>query len=265
MNSTALIEKLRDNAMKSDKNAAIATVMFVEQWRLIFIKSVMPITVILLGVLFTACASQPPLPDDPYYAPVMEPSALPAATENGSLYSETFAMGLFSDRKATRVGDIINVILKERTTSSKKSNIGVVKDNDIAVGGSTGNGVVFGTSPTSGNVTLSTDLVAEREFTGEAEADQSNQLSGNISVTVVDVYPNGTLLVRGEKWLTLNSGDEYIRLSGLIRPDDVSPENTIVSTKLANARITYSGTGAFADSQEMGWIGKFFNSPIWPF
>lgn len=220
--------------------------------------------IILTSAVVTACVTQPPLPDDPYYAPVMQLSEEPIAAENGSLFSENSSVALFTDRKATRVGDIISVILQERTSSKKSSNIDLKKDNDISVGGG-GSPLLLGTTPGLGNLSLNSDLTAERQFIGEAEADQSNQLSGNISVTVVDVYPNGTLLVRGEKWLTLNSGDEYLRLSGLIRPDDITPENTITSTKIANARITYSGKGAFADSQEMGWLGKFFNSPLWPF
>lgn len=221
--------------------------------------------VIAMVMLLNACASQPPLPDDPYYAPVMALRDAPATTENGSLYSDNSAITLFTDRKASRVGDIINVILQEQTTSKKSSNIDLTKDNTIEIGGASDSPLVLGTTPGVGNISLVTGVDGEREFKGEAEADQSNQLRGNISVTVVDVYPNGTLLVRGEKWLTLNSGDEYIRLSGLIRPDDVTPENTVISTKIANARITYSGTGTFANSQQMGWLGKFFNSPIWPF
>jgi len=223
------------------------------------------VSVVAILIILSACVSRPPLPDDPYYAPVIEPSTKPAAQENGSLYSANSSLNLFDDRKATRIGDIINVVLQERTTSSKSSNIDLIKDNDISVGGSQDNAVILGVGPQSGNVTAVTDLVAKRDFTGEAKADQSNQLTGNISVTVVDVYPNGTLLVRGEKWLELNRGNEYIRLSGLVRPDDVSPDNTVLSTKIANARITYSGTGTFADSQQMGWLSKFFNSPLWPF
>jgi len=219
----------------------------------------------LVVVLASACANQPTLPDDPYYAPIMELKDARVPSENGSLFSDNQSLALFTDRKATRVGDIITVILKEKTSSKKSSTIDVTKDNTIDIGGSSGNPVVLGTTPGVGNVSLSTALKGEREFSGEAEADQSNQLSGNISVTVVDVYPNGTLLVRGEKWLTLNSGDEYIRLSGLIRPDDVTPDNTVESAKIANARIAYSGTGDFAASQKMGWLGKFFNSPMWPF
>jgi flagellar L-ring protein precursor FlgH len=81
---------------------------------------------------------------------------------------------------------------------------------------------------------------------------------------VVEVLPNQNLIIRGEKWLTLNNGDEYIRLTGVIRPADVTPTNEIESTKIANARIQYSGTGSFAKSQEKGWLTKFFSSTWWP-
>lgn len=213
-------------------------------------------------LLLSGCVvHQPVAPGDPYYAPVLSPSTPAQKPANGSLYSPNSAMDLFSDNKALRVGDIITVVLQERTSSKKSSNIGVTKDNDIAQGSST----VFGTTPGLGNLGLGLDVQAEREFKGEADSDQSNQLTGSITVTVVDVYPNGTLSIRGEKWMTLNRGDEYIRVSGLVRPDDIGPDNTVVSTKIANAHISYSGEGEFADSQKMGWLTQFFNGPIWPF
>ena len=180
---------------------------------------------------------------------------------NGSLYSPSHAMALFGDRKATQIGDIITVVLQERTTSKKSSNIEMLKDSDTSVGVDS----LFGTTPGLGDMGLSTGISSEREFKGESKADQGNQLSGSISVTVVDKYPNGTLVVRGEKWITLNRGREFIRISGLIRPDDVSPDNSVVSTKMANARITYSGTGEFAESNQAGWLHRFFSSPLWPF
>ena len=213
-------------------------------------------------VLQACVINAPAKPNDPYYAPVIQPTEALQRPTNGSLYSESLAVGLFSDRKAVRVGDIITVLLQERTQSSKSSNIGLVKDNDINVDSSS---TILGMQPSLGEIGLGTDLVSEREFTGEADADQSNQLAGTITVTVVDKLPNGTLVIRGEKWMTLNRGDEYIRISGLVRPDDVTRDNMVASTKIANARITYSGTGELADSQKMGWIGRFFNSPIWPF
>src|SRR5690606_4314762 len=105
----------------------------------------------------------------------------------------------------------------------------------------------------------------EHGFNGEADANQSNSLTGPITVTVADVLPNGLLAVRGEKWITLNNGDELIRLSGLIRPEAVGPDNSVLSTRIADARITYSGTGAFANASKPGWLSQFFMSPVWPF
>lgn len=206
----------------------------------------------------------PPTPNDPYYAPVLSTRDIPDPAVNGSLYKENVALNLFGDRKATRVGDIITIILQERTSSSKSAKVEVTKENEISTPIAAG-GTVFGLTPTVGNMNLGVDVGMDRDFAGESDADQSNQLSGSISVTVVDVYPNGTLLIRGEKWITLNKGDEFIRISGLVRPDDVSPENTVMSTKIANARIQYSGTGELADAQSMGWMTSFFNSPVWPF
>jgi flagellar L-ring protein precursor FlgH len=84
-------------------------------------------------------------------------------------------------------------------------------------------------------------------------------------VTVADVLPNGIIAVRGEKWLTLNSGDELVRIAGLVRADDIATDNTVSSTRVADARITYSGTGAFADASQPGWFDRFFLSPLFPF
>ena len=204
----------------------------------------------------------PSQPNDPYYAPVLQTNPEPSQNTNGSLYRSNTSINLFGDNKASRIGDIITVMLEEQTSSSKSSNIDVAKDSDTNVNSDS---TLFGMQPSLGSIGLGTNLVSEREFTGEASADQSNSLTGDITVTVVDVYPNGNLLIRGEKWITLNRGDEYIRISGLVRSDDITPNNTVISTKIANARISYSGTGELADSQQMGWLSRFFNSAIWPF
>jgi len=112
---------------------------------------------------------------------------------------------------------------------------------------------------------LGVSLSGEREFDGSADANQSNSLTGSITVTVAEVLPNGILAIRGEKWITLNQGDELIRISGLVRTDDIGPDNTVLSTRVADARITYSGTGAFANASQPGWLNQFFLSPLWPF
>lgn len=218
-------------------------------------------------LLLSGCViHQSPEPDDPRYAPVLAPSAMYQAPQNGSLYSESIALDLYSDGTAKRVGDIITVLLQESTTSQKSSNVEVIKDSDISVPEVPGAaGTLLGRGVSALGYGLGTDLTGEREFTGEADAAQRNNLQGNITVTVVDKWPNGALVIRGEKWMTLNRGDEFIRISGVVRPQDIRQDNTVLSNKVANARITYAGKGQLADSQKMGWLSRFFNSEYWPF
>ena len=84
-------------------------------------------------------------------------------------------------------------------------------------------------------------------------------------MTVARVLPNGNFYVQGEKWIQINQGNEYIRLRGIIRPVDITTNNTILSTQVADARISYSGTGATAEVNQVGWLSRFFMSPLWPF
>lgn len=220
------------------------------------------LTVALAMTILSGCVvQQPAKPGDPRYAPVLESSTPPPIRTDGSLFQEGYGLSLFDDRKAHRVGDVITVLLEENTSSTKSSAVSVSKESDTTFNG----GSLLGTVPSYKNLSMDTDIQQDRDFSGESDADQSNSLSGSISVTVADVLPNGNLVVRGEKWITLNRGDEFIRVSGVIRPSDVTQDNTVASTKLANARISYSGTGELADAGQMGWLNRFFNSPIWPF
>lgn len=110
------------------------------------------------------------------------------------------------------------------------------------------------------------DINQEQNFKGDGNASQSNDFEGELTVTVMKVLRNDNLLVRGDKWLLINNGKEYIRLTGVIRAKDVAPDNTVQSTKIANARIEYSGTGALANSQRLGWLTDKLNNPtVWPF
>jgi flagellar L-ring protein precursor FlgH len=213
-------------------------------------------------VLLNACSStNRVVRDDPHYAPtVANAQSLPHRTD-GSLFQGGYGLNLFDDRKALRVGDIITITLNERTVSRKSAGVNTKKDSEINFNA----GSVLGRVPTINGNTLETDIQSSRNFSGNAGADQSNSLQGNITVTVAEVLPNGSLVVRGEKWMTLNRGDEYIRISGIVRPDDIAPDNTVPSTRLANAKISYSGTGSLADTQSMGWLSRFFNSEYWPF
>lgn len=223
------------------------------------------------SVLQYGCATVPePIPNDPLYAPVQPAELMPPAAESGSLYQAHYANNLWTDQRAKRVGDIITIVLQEQTSSSKSANTSITKESSIQVPDAT----VFGTTPSvkaskflpsTSSLSLTNDIDAQRDFSGEADADQSNSLSGNITVTVAAVLPNGMLRIRGEKWLTLSRGEEFIRITGLVRPADIRPDNTVLSTRVADARIAYSGTGELAQAGQMGWLARFFNHPWWPF
>ncbi|MCG9697168.1 flagellar basal body L-ring protein FlgH [Shewanella sp. Isolate11] len=215
------------------------------------------------SIILCGCSStnNKPIADDPYYAPVYPEAPPTKVAATGSMYQDSQASGLYSDIKALKVGDIITVILQESTQAKKSAN------NEIKKGSSVSLDPIYAGG---GNVTIkgnpidlrySDDMNTKRE----SDADQSNSLSGSISANVMQVLANGNLVIRGEKWITINNGDEFVRVTGIVRSQDIRPDNTIDSQRVANARIQYSGTGTFAESQKVGWLGQFFMSDWWPF
>ncbi|HHN0345949.1 TPA: flagellar basal body L-ring protein FlgH [Pseudomonas aeruginosa] len=223
----------------------------------------------LLGIASAlgGCVSPPPKPNDPYYAPVLPRTPLPAAQNNGAIYQAGFEQNLYDDRKAFRVGDIITITLNEKTQASKKANSDIQKDSKTKMGLTSlfGSGMTTNNPIGGGDLSLSAEYGGSRDAKGDSQAGQSNSLTGSITVTVAEVLPNGILSVRGEKWMTLNTGNELVCIAGLVRADDIATDNTVSSTRVADARITYSGTGAFADASQPGWLDRFFLSPLWPF
>lgn len=214
-----------------------------------------------LTLLLGACSVLPQRevvvwdPAEPVLAP--EPPRTP-----GAIISLGNEVNLFADVKARRVGDIITIELMEKTAARKTSSTSTSKDTDIA----NQNPTLFGVELSSNGIpVLSQDVSGSHSFSGEGASSQSNELEGSITVTVAQRYPNGNLLVRGEKWLTLNQGQEFVRISGIIRPYDVGPDNSVPSFKVADARIIYSGKGAVADANRQGWLSRFFNNPVMPF
>lgn len=221
----------------------------------------------LLPALLTAggCATLPPPQQD--YRPTIVPAMVPPPQTDGSIYQNGYGMALFEDIKARRVGDVLTILLAEQTQASKKAATSTKKDTNAAIEAPTimGGDVKFNLPGSNKLRTLEQKLQSAQDFSGEGDSSQSNSLSGRITVTVAEVLPNGNLLVRGEKWLTLNQGDEYIQISGIVRPVDIATDNTVLSTQVADARITYAGRGTLADANSMGWLARFFNSPYWPF
>ncbi|WP_020683860.1 flagellar basal body L-ring protein FlgH [Marinobacterium rhizophilum] len=214
-----------------------------------------------LALGLSGCVTKAPKPDSPYFAPIPAQAYESVPPANGSIYQAATSVNLYGDGRALRVGDVITVLLSEKTQSSKSAKTDVDKSNEISLP----QPELFGRGISAFGNPLSLSAQTDSAFASEGSSDMSNSLSGSITVTVHEVRPNGLLLVKGEKWLTLNQGDEYIRVSGMVRARDVAADNTVSSTKLADARIAYSGTGAVHDSNVMGWLGKFFISPFWLF
>jgi flagellar L-ring protein precursor FlgH len=213
-----------------------------------------------LVTLATGCSSvrvfeesyEPPMPAEPMYTP----------PTSGSIYNNGTDVRLFEDRKAGRVGDILTVRLKEQTNASKNSATSTSKATEATLG----NPTVFGRSLTKdGTPLFEGALSGDQSFDGAGSSSQSNSLMGDITVTVVQRLPNGNLRIRGEKWVTLNQGREFIRLSGIIRPDDIEPDNSLDSYRIADAQITYSSKGVLAAANQMGFIARFFNSVFHPY
>ncbi len=217
----------------------------------------------VLLVLLSGCAAverTKVLPNDPDFSPILPEDEDSRLVPTGSLFNTHYVNSIYSDLKAHQVGDIILVTLSENTQANKSALTEYTKENSSTLKPVIG----LGGNATINKRSIQLGINQKSDFSGDSASDQSNSLSGSISVHVIKVLPNGNLVIRGEKWMTLNSGDEYIRLTGTIRALDIDADNSILSTKVANARIQYSGTGTFADVQEQGWLSKFFNSMWWP-
>lgn len=222
---------------------------------------------------------------DPAFAPSFPPQAPvkpQQVASSGGIYqpqavpNPLYNVDMFRDHRAYRVGDILTITLSETTNSSKDADTDFSNTTDVSVT----NPTVFGvqpsvrlpgfsgltralttdrlvTEPAGGRYTLDSNLQSSRTFNGAAESTQSNSLTGTITVTVAEVIGNGNLLVRGEKLYTLNRGHEHIRFSGIVRPQDIDADNTVVSTRVANAQIIYAGEGEIAASNKAGWLTRF--------
>lgn len=231
------------------------------------------ILVLAPALVLTGCNSMPrrdPSFAASYPAPLEVPQQQQAAS--GGIYQAGYDIVLFEDAKARRIGDVLTIRLVEATNATKSSSNDITKSQDSTIA----NPTILGASPQfalpgvlplvpTENNTLETNLSSESEFSGESDTAQRNSLSGDITVTVADVLPNGNLIVRGEKRLNLNAGNEYVKISGIVRPTDIQSNNTVLSTKVADATIVYNGDGAEADASKIGWIARFFISALFPF
>jgi flagellar L-ring protein precursor FlgH len=208
----------------------------------------------------SACATRPFVSES--FEPALPlPPVYPEPT-SGAIFASGTEVRLFEDRKAGRIGDILTVRLAEQTNASKNSATSTSKSTEAELA----NPTVFGRPITKNGIPLfQGSLSGEQTFDGEGSSSQSNSLTGDITVTVTERLPNGNLRIRGEKWVTLNQGREFIRLSGIIRRDDIETDNSVLSNRIADAEITYSSRGVMAAANRMGLISRFFHSVLHPY
>jgi len=199
----------------------------------------------------SACTTQRPtgftatLPPPPPVEQIIEPA-------NGAIFS-TYAgySPLHYGQRAARVGDLVTVVLTERTQSAKDTSASSDRDGSFDI-----------TPPSLGPFSFDPGNLnsgSSASFSGSGDASQTNSLSGTITVTISEVLPNGIARVRGEKLMNLSQGEEWIQLAGLVRLNDIDADNRIASTRIADARISYSGNGHFQRASRPGWLARFFN------
>ncbi len=204
-----------------------------------------------------------PQPDESFAATL--PEEVPVADAgNGAIYQSGHDVPLFENAVAHRVGDVLTITLVEKTDATKSAITTTKKSTNGRHGGADAARRRRLTDRTARNM-LNNSLNDATSFDGEGDSKQSNQLTGNISVTVAKRLANGNLLVRGQKWITINQGREYVRIQGIVRPVDIGPDNTVPSTKVADATIAYGSKGALNDANTKGWLARFFDSKWMPF
>ncbi|MDC0214528.1 flagellar basal body L-ring protein FlgH [Gammaproteobacteria bacterium] len=211
------------------------------------------------------------------FIPIVPVVEQETSSVTGSIFNDNQASRRFGYKQNYRVGDILTVILSESTQAQRKSGIGTVKegvntplsqiqrvfsggaDSSIAplfLGQSKGRG---------GRVLRGLDFNNQKvESKGTGSANQAASLAGAVAVTVTQVLPNNSLLIQGQKNLSLTEGSETVRIRGVISKNDIQPDNTVLSSRIANAQISYKGAGNLADVSKLGWGTKVFNK-VWPF
>ena len=213
-----------------------------------------------LGAVLAGCNNLPAkLSHTPEFAPVYPVAEQRATQATGAIYNGRSSDLWFGKGRSYAVGDLVTVLLNESTQANRQQSgdISRKQSNDIIPGAALANRL----GVTSIANALNSSEISSK---GTGTADQTASLTGSITVTVVEVLANGNLMVRGEKQLALTEGAETIQVSGILRPEDISPNSTVQSRRLANAQIAYRGTGDMANASRAGW-GTSLLLKLWPF
>ena len=213
--------------------------------------------------LLQGCATEPVdmvLRPSPEFQPVYPLASDRPKVATGGIYSNRQSDAWFGRGRNYQVGDIITVLLNEATQAARTQNTDVSRESKNSLPSGL-NSKIGSMSPFLNGIDVTANNNSSK---GAGKADQQASLSGSVAVTVVEILANGNLMVRGEKKLGLSEGTEVIQVSGVIRPEDVGPNSTVQSRRLANAQIAYRGSGDLANATKAGW-GTSLMHKYWPF
>ncbi len=187
---------------------------------------------------------------------------MPPPNTNGAIFQAGYEVPLFENTVAHHVGDVLTIVLEERTNASKSASTTTGKKTKVDLPGPT----LFGAPVTvNGKEVLAASVDNATSFDGSGDSKQSNVLIGSISVTIAKRLANGNLLVRGQKWIAINQGSEFVRLQGIVRVIDIAPDNTVSSSRVADASISYGSQGVLDSANAKSWLARFFDSKWLPF
>lgn len=209
---------------------------------------------LIAALCLSACETQRPAG----FAAALPPAPVAAAPRgDGAIFAPARGYApLHYGTRAAEVGDIVTVALVERTQTSKSTAGKTDRSGDLSI-----------KPPMAGPLAIdpaALKISAGGSFKGQGNASQASSLQGDITVTIAELRPNGTALIRGEKLMTFSQGDEWVQLSGVIRLADIDGDNRVASTRVADAKIAYAGAGAIQRSSRPGWLSRFF-SAVSPF
>ncbi len=218
-------------------------------------KTILPIAAALS---LSACMGSGAQRELGFAAPPPPPAPAVVAGGNGASQGAIFQVsqgysGLVTGTRARALGDMVTIRLVENTTTSKSTSSQTQRSGSFGI-----------TPPTAGPLDFlnpnALNASGEGSFNGGGTAAQQSQLSGTVAVTIAAIYPNGTAEVVGEKQMSLSQGDEWVQFAGRIRLVDIDADNTLPSSRVANARVIYSGKGQVQQASRPGWLSRFFNA-----
>jgi len=222
---------------------------------------------VLLGTAFMVAGCVTPKMESVRPDHIVVPQMTRPQPANGSIWAgESTNNLILSDRKARYVNDIVTIIISETAAGGNKASTNTSRDTSTSASISSLLGIensIIGRNANMGGV-IGLGGTAENSLKGAGDTSRNSTLEARISARVLRVYDNGNLLIEGKRQLTVNAEDQFIVITGIIRPEDITAENAIASQFVADARIVYTGNGVINDKMRPGWLTRIVDW-VWPF